>query len=208
MASPSVSLEEVSHLALNFGRILFQSNADTEEVQESVRRFAAAFGCEAKMLLTYETLLLTISLQGEFRTKAGNRVPAMGVNMATVAAAKSLLTEIEGGLKDLGVIRSRLLTIETQPPIYAEWVVVLGLSLTAASLSRLFGGDWSTFSVAFGAAVIGTWLRLKMGKRGWNLFLVAFLTAAVSGAMAGRWRGLACCFIGVSNQPFVFLRRE
>lgn len=201
MASPAVSLEDVSHLALNFGRILFQSNADTEGVQESVRRFAAAFGCDAKTVVTYETLLLTVSLNGEFRTKTGNRIPAMGVNMATVAAAEALLAEIEAGETDPDRISSRLAAIEKQPPLYPDWVVVMGLSLTAASLSRLFGGDWPTFFVAFGAAAIGTWCRLKMGKHHWNLFLVAFLTAAVSGVAAGvavllNWsQEAALCFL-------------
>ena len=203
MSSEQVFLEDVSHLALNLGRVLFQSNADTEEVQDSVRRCAVAFGCEARVLVTYESLLCTVSCDGEFRTKTGNRVPAMGVNMATVAAAKSLLEEIECGLSDFSMIRARLEAIEKQPPVYRSWLVVAGLSLTAASLSRLFGGDWPTFFVAFGAGMIGTWLRLEMGRRGWNLFLIAFLTAAASGVVAGLAVRLswshepALCFLAV-----------
>lgn len=208
------ALEEVSHLSLNFGRVLFQSNADTGMVQDSVRRFAGAFGCEANLIVTYESLLLTVSCDGGFRTKTGNRIPAMGVNMAAVAAATTLLQEIEAGLRDLAAIRARIEAIEKQPPIYGRWVVVAGLSLTAASLSRLFGGDWGTFFVAFAAGVVGTWLRLEMGKRGWNLFLVAFLTAAASGVVAGagillHWSDQpALCFLAagmilVPGVPFV-----
>lgn len=45
-------------------------------------RFTSAFGCEAHLLVTYETLLLTVISNQQFRTKAGNRIPAMNVNMA------------------------------------------------------------------------------------------------------------------------------
>ncbi len=203
MASATVSLEEVSHLALNLGRILFESNADTEEVERSVRRFAEAFGCEAHLVITWESLLVTLSCQDEFRTKTGNRIPAIGVNMASVADAKTLLAEVEAGLRDLGEIRRRLNEIEKQPPIYKTWMVVAALSLTAASLSRLFGGDWSTFGVAFGAATVGTWLRLEMGRRGGNVFLSAFLGATVSGIIAGVASLMKCsdqptlCFLAV-----------
>ena len=76
MPSEPTSLEEVSHLALKVGRILFQNNADTAEVEDSVVRFASAFGCEVHLLVTYETLLLTIASEKEFRTKG--RQPGSG----------------------------------------------------------------------------------------------------------------------------------
>jgi len=170
-------------------------------VQDSVRSFAAAFGCEAKLIVTYESLLLTVSCNDEFRTKTGHRIPAMGINMAAVAAAKTLLAGIEAGFRDRDGIRQRMEAIEKQRPIYGSWLIVAGMSLTAASLSRLFGGEWGTFFVAFGAGVVGTWLRLEMGKRGWNLFLIAFLAAAVSGVVAGigillKWsHEPALCFL-------------
>ena len=185
MAPKPISLEKLSHLALSVGRILFQNNADTEEVELSVQRLAEAYGCEAHLLVTYETLLLTVSLNGEFRTKTGNRVPSMNVNMAAVAAVETLLSEVEEKPMELEDIRTRLEKIERQPAIYARWVVVGGLGLTAASLSRLFGGDWPTFFVALAAGGAGTWLRQEFGKRNANLFFIAFFSAMASGSIAG-----------------------
>lgn len=186
MPSEPTPLEEVSHLTLKVGRILFQNNADTGEVEDSVRRFASAFGCEAHLLVTYKTLLLTLISNQQFRTKAGNSVPAMNVNMAAVAAVKALVADVEaGGAMALEEIRRKLDEIERQPPIYRRWIVVAGLSLTAASLSRLFGGDWPTFFVTFVAGSAGTWLRQEMGRRGWNLFFIAFAAAFASGVIAG-----------------------
>jgi uncharacterized membrane protein YjjP (DUF1212 family) len=201
MAPNPVSLEEVSHLALSVGRILFQNNADTETVEDSVQRFAKVFGCDAHLLVTYEALLLTVGLNGEFRTKTGNRVPTMIVNMAAVAAVETLLCDLECAPMGIADVRARLEEIERQPPIYGRWIVVAGLSLTAASLSRLFGGDWPTLFIAFVAGAAGTLLRQETGRRGWNLFFVAFLAAMASGVIAGvavlfKWSDMpALCLV-------------
>src|SRR4029077_15121483 len=118
MPSEPTPLEEVSHLTLQVGRILFQNNADTAEVEDSVRRFASAFGCETHLLVTYETLLLTLISNQQFRTKAGNLFSAMNVNMAAVAAVKALVADVEaGGPMRLEEIRRKLDEIECQPPI-------------------------------------------------------------------------------------------
>ena len=60
-------------------------------------RFAAAFGCETHLVVTYEALLLTVVSGEQFRTKISHRVPAMNVNMAAVAAVSNLLGEVEAG---------------------------------------------------------------------------------------------------------------
>jgi uncharacterized membrane protein YjjB (DUF3815 family) len=120
----------------------------------------------------------------------------MNVNMAAVAAVNSLVAKVEGGLMGLMEVRTKLEEIEHQPAIYGRWIVVAGLSLTAASLSRLFGGDWPTFFVVLAAGAVGTWLRQEMGRRGLNLFLIAFVAAFVSGVIAG-----AAVLLRLSDMP-------
>jgi uncharacterized membrane protein YjjP (DUF1212 family) len=181
----SASLEDVSQWALKVGRILFQNNADTEEVESAVRRFTALFGYEPHLLVTYEALLLTVNSADGFRTKAGHRVPAMNVNMAAVSAVNTFVDDVEACRIGPDRIARRLAEIEAEPPLYSRWIVIAALSLTAASLSRLFGGDWPTFFVALVAGAVGTWLRQELARRGANLFLGAFLGAAVSGTIAG-----------------------
>jgi len=185
MASPGPHLEEIAHLALEIGRILFQNNASTEEVQDAVSRFTRAFDCDAHLIVTYESMLLTLDSNHQFRTRVGNRVPSMNVNLAAVTSARELVARVEAGLRDLAEIRRLAESIEHSPPLYSRWVVMIALSLTAASLSRLFGGDWPTFFVAFVAGMAGTWLRQEMGARAMNPFLTAFVAALVSGIVGG-----------------------
>src|ERR1700686_2081528 len=95
MDSKAFRVEEVSHLALHVGRLLFQNNADTAHVEDSVVRFAAIFGYEAHLVVTYESLLVSVVSGEQFRTKVGHRIPSMNVNMAAVSAVDRLIDEVE-----------------------------------------------------------------------------------------------------------------
>ena len=194
------SIEDVAHLTLQVGRLLFENGADTAEVHESVVRFAAAFGYEAHLMVSYEVLLLTLVAGGQFRTKVGYRVPAMNVNMAAIAGVSSLVGEVENGRRGMAEVRAELEDVEGRPPVYGRWTVVVALGLTAASLARLFGGDWPTFGIAWLAGSTGMWLRQELGRRGFNLFFIPFAAALVSGVIGG-----AAVLLGVSGTPALCL---
>jgi uncharacterized membrane protein YjjP (DUF1212 family) len=187
-------------LALHVGRLLYQNGADTAEVQESVVRFAAAFDCEAHLMVTYEALLITLLAGGQFRTKVGYRVPGLNVNMAAIADLSRLVGEVENGRRGMAEIRAELEDIENRSPVYGRWVVVVALGLTAASLARLFGGDWPTFGIAWLAGSVGMWLRQELGRRRFNLFFIPFAAALVSGVIGG-----AAVLLGVSGTPALCL---
>ena len=196
----AAQVDEVAHLSLQVGRLLLLNGADTEAVETAVVRFAASFGCEAHLMVTYEALLLTVVADGHFRTKIGHRVPAMNVGLTAVNAVNRIVDEATTGRLDLAKARAGLDDAEHRPPEYARWLVVAALGLTAASLSRLFGGDWPTFAVAWLAGAAGTWLRLEMGRRHANLFAVPFAAAIVSGIIGG-----GAVLLGASTTPSLCL---
>ncbi|HXM27791.1 MAG TPA: threonine/serine exporter family protein [Chthoniobacterales bacterium] len=193
-------IEDVAHQTLHVGRLLLGGGADTAEVQESMVRFAAAFGCETHLVVTYEALLLTVVSGEQFRTKISHRVPAMNVNMAAVAAVSNLLGEVEAGRWRLSEAQKELDDVEDRSPVYGRWLIVIALGLTAASLARLFGGDWPTFWVSWLAGSLGMWLRQMLGRRGFNLFFIPFAAALLSGVIGG-----AAVLLGVSATPALCL---
>jgi len=163
-------------------------------------RFAAAFGCETHLVVTYEALLLTVVSGEQFRTKISHRVPAMNVNMAAVAAVSNLLGEVEAGRWRLSEAQKELDDVEDRSPVYGRWLIAIALGLTAASLARLFGGDWPTFWVSWLAGSVGMWMRQELGRRGFNLFFIPFAAALVSGVIGG-----AAVLLGVSATPALCL---
>ncbi|MGH7113796.1 MAG: threonine/serine ThrE exporter family protein [Stellaceae bacterium] len=193
-------VEEIAHLSLLVGRLLLLNGADTAQVEAAVVRFAAAFGCEAHLMVSYETLLLTIVAGDHFRTKIGSRVPAMNVGMTVVGAVNRVVEAVERGRQGLVEARAALEAVEHRPPEYARWLVVAALGLTAASLSRLFGGDWPTFAAALLAGAAVTWLRLELARRRLNPIAIPFAAACLGGIIGG-----AAVLLGASATPSLCL---
>jgi uncharacterized membrane protein YjjP (DUF1212 family) len=179
------SAEAVAHCALQVGRILLQNGGDTGQVQRAIKRLADACGFEAHLLVTYEGLLLTLVGPDTFRTKVGSRIPAMNVGMSALVSVYDILDRIESGTMELPEAQAALDQLEHQPPAYNHVLVAAALGLTAASLSRLFGGDWSAFGVCWIAVTLATLLRQELGRRGLSPVLVAFAVACVSGLLGG-----------------------
>jgi uncharacterized membrane protein YjjP (DUF1212 family) len=178
-------LDTLAHLTLQLGRILLLNGSDTEQVQASMVRFAAPFGVEVNLLVTYEAVLVTVVAGEQIRTKIGHRLPGIGVGMSAIEAVNHLVDEADGGRLRLDEARTALDAIEHQPPAYPRWLVVAGLGVTAASLARLFGGDWLACLAAGLAGAIGTRVRLELGRRHVNPVLSAFVIALLSGIVGG-----------------------
>lgn len=188
MSDPVVAdpgTETAAHCLLQFGRILLQNGADTGRVQLAIRRFATALGYEARLFVSYEGLILTLVAEGRFATKIGSRIPAMNVGMSQAAAAYHVLDQVEGGRLDVAAASAALEALEHRPPEYSRYLVALGIGMTAASLSRLFGGDWAAFAACWVAVFFGTLVRQDLGRRGLSPVVVAFVTAVVSGLLGG-----------------------
>ena len=196
----AAQVDEIAHLSLLVGRLLLLNGADTAQVETAVVRFAAAFGCEAHLMVSYEALLLTIVAGDHFRTKIGSRVPAMNVGMTVVVSINRLVDGVAGGRFGLQEARAALDAVEHRPPEYRQWLVVAALGLTAASLSRLFGGDWPTFAVTWLAGAAGTWLRQELGRRRFNPIVIPFAAACLSGVIGG-----GAVLLGVSATPSLCL---
>lgn len=178
-------LDTLAHSTLQLGRILLLNGADTEQVQVSATRFAAAFGADVNLLVSYEAVLATLAAGGHIRTKIGFRVPGMGVGMSAIEAVNRLVDDAANGRLRLEMAQAALDAIEHHAPAYPMWMVTVALGITAASLGRLFGGDWLACGAAGLAGAIGTWLRLKLGSQHVNPVVTVFVVALVSGIVGG-----------------------
>jgi uncharacterized membrane protein YjjP (DUF1212 family) len=196
----AAQVEQVAHVALLAGRLMLANGADTGTVTDGVERLAAAFGCEPHLLVSYESLLLTVVSGAQSRTRIGHRVPAMNVGLTALEALGRLVEDAEAGRLGLADAAAALAAVEHRPAAYPRWAVAVALGLTAGSLSRLFGGDWPCFFVAWLAGAVGTWLRQEMGRRGANPIAIPFATACLSGLIGG-----AAVRLGISATPALCL---
>jgi uncharacterized membrane protein YjjP (DUF1212 family) len=193
-------LDTLAHLTLQLGRILLLNGSDTEQVQALMARFTAAFGAEMNLLVSYEAVLVTLVSGEQIRTKIGYRLPGLGVGMSVIEAINRLVDDAASGRLRLNEVQPALDAIEHKPPAYPRWLVVAALGVTAASLSRLFDGDWLACLAAGLAGSIGTWVRLELGRHHVNPVPSAFIVALLSGIVGG-----VTIQFGTSNTPALSL---
>ena len=183
-----VRAEEVAHLSLILGRYLLISGADTTRVQDAVERFASGLGFQCHLLIQYEALLLTVisDEDGEVRTRIGAHVAAMAVDMSAVRELYEVADDAAAGRLDVASAKARLSAIEPAGgrPIYPGWVVAGAMGLTAASLSRLFGGDAPAFVVTFLAGTAAMLAQRQLRRVGVQP-LAATFASALTGALVG-----------------------
>ena len=83
----------------------------------------------------------------------------MNVDLAVVEALNRIVDETATGRLDAATARTRLDALERRSALYPRWLGAATLGLTAASLSRLFGGDWPVFAVVLIAGTLATLIR-------------------------------------------------
>lgn len=180
----SEELREAIILALWAGQLLLQHGAESQRVEETVHRLGTGMGCDwMDVLVSTNAIVVTAISAGEFRTKL-RRIPTIGVNMTVVDAITALRRRVDAGACDRTQVRAELQRISTLPPQYNRWLVAGMVGLACAAFSRLFGGDWSIFTVTFASAAVAMIVRQELTRRYFNVLLVTTLTACVAGILA------------------------
>lgn len=190
----------LAHRCLQLSRLFLQNGAETEAVETAVVRFAAAFGAQVHLLITFESLSVTVVTDDQFRTKVGHRLPALAINVAALDSLERLVNKAEHGLLSLPAIGDALDQLEKQPPEFSRWAVVLAIGVTAGCLARLFGGDWSTAWLALLAGAAALAVRQELTRQGFNLYLAIF-----GGAFAGGLAGAGAIALGWEADPILAL---
>ncbi len=178
MSDAAPPIHDVAHLALRLGRLMLLNGADTAHVQQAVLGFAQRFGFQAHLLVHAEGLLLTLEDATGFRTKIGQPVAGLAVNMDALVA----IGRIRADSSDIAGIERQLDAIEHAPRRYPPWLVVIGIGITAAALARLFGGGWAVVAVSLLVGMVTQALRQTFTRHGTNPIAVAGLAAFGGGA--------------------------
>lgn len=176
-----VPLERVAHLTARIGRMLLTHGADTRHTQRIVCEVARALGHPVQVLVTAEALLVTVGDEAQFQTKVGHALSAMTVDMGTLMALQRVVDGICLGTLKAQAIDTRLDAVEQAPREHSALVMTLGIAMTAASLARLFGAQWSVVAAAFVAGLLSVVLRRLLGRYSLNGVATMFVTALLSG---------------------------
>jgi uncharacterized membrane protein YjjP (DUF1212 family) len=178
------ALRDVIDLSLWAGQLLLQHGAESARIEETVHRLGTGLGADWMDILVSPNVIVATTISGdEFRTKI-RRVVAIGVNMQIIAEINDLSRQVTMGKMDRFQVRAEMERIDSLPPQYNRWLVVVMVGLACAAFSRLLGGDWAAFGVTFLASSAAMWMRQELTRRYFNSLLNVVGTAFVAGFIA------------------------
>lgn len=178
------ALRDVIDLALWAGQLLLQHGAESARVEESVHRLGTALGADwIDVLVSPNVIAITANSGEEFRTKI-RRVITLGVNMRIIDEVNDISRRVTEEKMDRFDVRQQFKRIDSLPPQYSRWQIVIMVGLACGSFSRLFGGDWPVFIVTFAAASVAMTVRQILTRRYFNGLMIVVITAFIAGVIA------------------------
>lgn len=179
------SLERAAMVALRVGRVLMESGAKAEVVQQGASMVAKGLGAEEVYCrVGYASISMTLSAGFHTITRMMG-VGGIGVNLQLNHGLRQLCSKVaKGGMTAAEV--SEELTLLVERTRRHHWVVMaLAAGIACASFGRLLGVDWHAVLPILLAGVVGQAMRYHLLRLGLNSFvmvgLVAFAAAGLSG---------------------------
>ncbi|WP_146619943.1 threonine/serine ThrE exporter family protein [Acuticoccus sediminis] len=178
---PPADIDGIGHFVLRTGRLLLVYGASAEHVRRRVEEIAAGLGVGAELFINGERLLLSVSSSETYRTRIGRPIAGMGIDVGRFDALEKIAAEVTAGRIDFAEADRRIDALEQSAGLHPGWLVALAVGGTAASLVRLFGGDWPVVAAAFATGVLNTAFRRYFAGRHAHPVVAAFATAFLSG---------------------------
>jgi len=194
--SIEVRQRAISRLVAQAGQMLLAHGAESTLVGDIMRRMGRASGAdEVEVSLSASSIVVTTFIDNRCMTTT-RRSPDRGINMRVVTQIQRICIMMEKGVLNYSFAQERLNKIN--PERYNRWLVVVMIGLSCSAFSRLSGGDWAIFGVAFVASSVGMVIRQEIGHRHFNPLLnfavTAFFTTLISAQAA---------VFDIGNQPFI-----
>lgn len=180
-------------LILRVGELMLASGESTEAVNDAMLSLAVAFELpRSEVSVTFTAIALSCHPGGGHPPVTGERVVRRrGLDYFRVGELHRLVQEAALGLLELEEALERLRTVKRAKPPYANWLVVAGFGLIAASASVMMGGGPIVAAAAFVATVFGERATVFLARRGIAEFYQMAAAAAIAASIgvALLWAG-------------------
>jgi len=179
------SLEEITDLALEFGRLSMEAGASAHHAEDIAERVALGLGAErVDMSIGYCSLAVTISFGHEAITRIC-KVGPVGVNERLHGALSAAAARIERCEMTVTQARTELTATLRDCSRHADWLITLGVSVACAAFGRLMGIDWRGVGPIFLGAALVQIVRRGLALHNVNPFISAATAAFFGSALCG-----------------------
>lgn len=137
------TLDQIELLCIA-AQLMLENGSETYRVEETVRRMAAGLGLAHANITAFPTSIF-IEVDGSTRVR---RISRRGTNLGRIAQVNEVSRRVEHEQMSAQEAALELEKIQ-HSPCTSQHAMILAYAVAAASFSLLFGGDASTFGVAF-----------------------------------------------------------
>jgi uncharacterized membrane protein YjjP (DUF1212 family) len=188
----SESLEAISMLTLEFGRLAMEAGSSARHVEEISTQVAVGLGAErVDLRVDYASLAVTIGVGSDGLTRMC-RVGPLSVNETLHRALSDAAARIGQGGFTLTEARAELTHLRQNCPSHPDWFVAVAVGAACAAFGRLLGVDWAGVAPILIASALGQIVRRQLALHHVNVFIsataVAFLGSALC-RLGARWAG-------------------
>lgn len=171
--------------ALDVALIVMQNGGPTVKAERTFQNILKGCG-EGDVSTAWRIDFVMASSMTEGRSETVSRlVGPIGVNLTRASEAALLGERVARGEIATTALGSEIARVNALPAPYNRWVMVAAAACAAACFSRISGGDWGAFGIAFVAAGIGQLLRSLLQSRKIAVATVTFVCGTLSACIAG-----------------------
>jgi uncharacterized membrane protein YjjP (DUF1212 family) len=175
-------LKETAEFISEYIATLLGSGVHTSRVVRNSRRIAESLGIGIQISVFHRTVILNMQ-KGERQYSKIVDIPALPINFRYNSKLSALSWEAHDERLSLAAIRERFERILSESSLN-PLVVMLMAAAANASFCQLFGGDWLSTLIVFGATLAGFSLRRVLQKRGTEFHITTICTSFVSSLIA------------------------
>lgn len=186
-------------LLLRTGKLLLESAADTNRIEQNMKRIAAYMGIpEEKLHLDIRWNIIMVNVSDERHSFSKfQKCENHGINMTVISQISNLSWKAIEQNYSLDRYEEELNKIACHPRNYTPYIIAIGAGFACGGFCKLFGGDWIAFLYASICAFIGFRLRTRCIEFGINTYMSLAITAFISSCLA-----YASSYSGLSSTPY------
>ena len=186
-----ISREQALNVALNIGKVLLKSGAETSRVEDTIARFCRSFGYHDVNVFATPTMII-IGDETAANASLMCRIRYRSNNLSNVKAVNDFSYGLRPETFDYEEAMAFLQHLLVQQPPYGKWTVCLASALCSAAFASMLGGNSHDFCAAFVTGGLAMTLLCQLT----SYSLGAFWENTVAGAAIGSL-AILCCSISV-----------
>ena len=175
-----MNIEGLGDILMQAGTQLMSSGANTQRVRNTVKRIAEAFGCDAEVLVTHQSLHLYLKHRPTQKVYHNLHKSLHYKNdLAILGAISEMSWKVAENHWSLEKIQDELLQLQSNRQ-YSEHLIWLAVALAGSAFAQLVGANGTEMAAVFVATLMGMIVRQRSAERHFNPYLVIFLAAIVA----------------------------